>query len=99
MVSVPSGFDASGRSPVWRGTIGGGPDDNDELAAAPGRFESEVHAASASDAAEPIRKLRRERAMADFLVPTVFRRALPTRHVGSARQNEEGRPVGLGVRR
>ena len=47
-------------------TVGGGPDDSDELAAAPGRFESDVQAASASDAAEPMRKLRRERAMATF---------------------------------
>jgi hypothetical protein len=87
MVSTPSGFDMSGRSPVLRGTVGGGPDDNDELAAAPGRFESDVQAASATDAAEPMRKLRRERAMGDFLAPVPFRR------------NEEGWPVGLVVRR
>jgi hypothetical protein len=46
--------------------VGGGPDDSDELAAAPGRFESEEHAASATEAAEPMRKLRRESAMAMF---------------------------------
>jgi len=63
---VPSGFDGSGRSPARRGGTGGGPDDSDELAAAPGRFESDVQAASASDAAELIRKVRRVRAMATF---------------------------------
>jgi hypothetical protein len=46
--------------------MGGGPDESDELAAAPGCFESEVHAASAIEAAEPIRKLRRERVMSIF---------------------------------
>jgi hypothetical protein len=44
--------------------VGGGPEDADEPAAAPGRFESEVQAAIASEVAEPIRKLRRERAIA-----------------------------------
>jgi hypothetical protein len=63
---MPSGFDASGLSPVRRGAIGGGPDDSDELAAAPRRLESEVHAASATEAADPMRKLRRERVMPIF---------------------------------
>jgi hypothetical protein len=63
-VSVPSGFDGSGRSPVLRG--GGADDEDAALAAALGGFESEVHAASAKDAAEPIRKSRRESSIGLF---------------------------------
>jgi len=68
MMSVPSGFVGSGRSPARRGGTGGGPDDSDadELAAAPGRVKSEVQAASATEAADPIRKLRRERPIEMF---------------------------------
>jgi hypothetical protein len=51
---------------VCRGTVGGGADDDCELPAAFGLFESDVHAASATAAAEPIRKLRRERAIGLF---------------------------------
>jgi len=63
---MPSGFDGSGRSPARRGTVVGGADDDAELAPPPGRFESEVHAASATVAADPMRKLRRERAIVPF---------------------------------
>jgi hypothetical protein len=66
MVSVPSGLDASGRSPVLRGTVGGGSDRDNDPAGAPERFEPDVQAANASEAAEPIKKLRRESAMATF---------------------------------
>jgi hypothetical protein len=46
--------------------VGGGAEDSDELAATPGRFESEEHAASANEAAEPMRKFRRESGIAMF---------------------------------
>jgi len=66
MVSTPSGFDVSGRWPAVRGTVGGGAEYVNEPAGAPERFESEVHAANARDAAEPIKKLRRDSGMATF---------------------------------
>jgi hypothetical protein len=57
----------SGRWPAVRGrTVGGGADEAAELAAAPGLLESDEHAASASDAADPMRKLRLESPMRVF---------------------------------